>query len=761
MITLRSFAKRAAPIGLPLLLGAIVIGVTPGPGRAAAPAPTAVAIEVPASATIGQEIMVKARLTSNGAPVTSRLLELLLDGKTLRTASVDSNGSALLPIRTGELVKAHQATVTVLFSGGAALAPAAGSAVLNVLPARLTIRTVPAIDGIPIDVGTLKATTANGGVAVFAIPKLGTYRANADIAAVSTPALRADFVRWGDNIYTPERDVLIAGDTELDLGLHTAVRGSFRFVNQDGTLIDPAKIQSVTLTSTSGSQLVLTQYVGVWLEAGSAVKRLDALAESPRSWRVLDVEMSGTNVVNRGQQRVDPAPNATWTVTVLLFDLHVQGRDALFGNSLGGRLELVYPDNSTRVVELNGSSGPVDFLQLPRGNYTLRLSGAGLGAPTPVVLSQTQTATIRVVTFLDIGVFGALVLAAIAAVLWIGRRDQVLHAGRLVRVGWSSARGKAATRVSSGRHSAARVIGEIAGRSGMSPRTIRSRLARHWRVLRAEATTVAVAINHDVRQVGRWLQASPRALLEPRAASPPAPPEEALVKAVVLSPSKPPSTQEGKGAPLKLRSPGRKTVRASTKAAKSPAQPVEKPVSTSRKRTGTSSAAKPTPAPRRRAASAKASPARRATKGTGTAAKPRASSKQPSSSRPANRSAARPRTDKKSPPPRTRSAAASARPKPRKRTIAPSEPILPAPLQDQAPDPVPDAPAPRWAEVMARTIDHSAMPTALSNRSGIRESSQTFPENCPHCGRRVTANAMYCRSCGELLRVPGRVGDGR
>ena len=692
MSTLRSLAKRAAPIGLPLLLGAIVIGVTPGPGRAAAPAPTAVAIELPASATIGQEIMVKARLTSNGAPVTSRLLELLLDGKTLRTASVDSNGSALLPIRTGELVKAHQATVTVYFSGGPALAPAAGSAVLNVLPARLTIRTVPAIDGIPIDVGTLKATTANGGVAVFSIPKLGTYRANADIAALSTPALRADFVRWGDNIYTPDRDVLIAGDTELDLGLHTAVQGSFRFVSQDGTLIDPAKIQSVTLTSTSGSQLVLTQYVGVWLEAGSAVKRLDALAESPRSWRVLDVEMSGTNVVNRGQQRVDPAPNATWTVTVLLFDLQVQGRDALFGNSLGGRLELVYPDNTTRIVELNGSNGPVDFLQLPRGNYTLRLSGAGLGAPTPIVLSQTQTATIRVVTFLDIGVFGALVLAAIAAVLWIGRRDQVLHAGRLVRLGWSSARGKAATRVSSGRHSASRVIGEIVGRSGMSPRTMRSRLARHWRVLRTEATTVAVAINHDVRHVGRWLQASPRVLLEPLAASPPAPPEEALADAVVVSPNEQASTTEAQGAPLKLRSPARRTVRASTKAAKSPARPVKKAGSTSRNRAGTSSAAKPAPAPRRRATSTQASPARRTTKGTGVAkkpraaTKPRAASKQPSSSRPSNSSAARPRTEKRSSPPRTRTAAATARPKPRKRTIAPSEPILAAPLQDQAPD---------------------------------------------------------------------------
>jgi hypothetical protein len=367
-------------------------------------------------------------------------------------------------------------------------------------------------------------------------------------------------------------------------------------------------------------------------------------------------------------------------------------------------------------------------------------------------------------------------------VLWIGRRDQVIHAGRLVRLGWSSARGKAASRMSSGRHSAVRVIGEIGGRSAISPRTFGSRLARSWRILRAEATTVAVAINHDGRQVGRWLQRSPRAFLEPRPAVPSgtasatstttlssligrvgaaAPTEEALANATVLSPSKPAGTEEGKGAPIKLPSPARKTVRASTKAAKSPPRPAKKAVSTSRKRAGTSVAAKPAPAPRRKAASTPASPAGRAAKGTGAAKKPRTSSTPPSSSRPPKGSAVRARKDTKSSPQRARSAAASARAKPRKRTIAPPETVRPAPLQDQVPDPVPDEPAPRWAEVMARTIDHSALPAALSNRSGIRESSQTFPENCPHCGRRVTANAMYCRSCGELLRVPGRVGDGR
>src|SRR5207244_8930250 len=117
-------------------------------------------------------------------------------------------------------------------------------------------------------------------------------------------------------------------------------------------------------------------------------------------------------------------------------------------------------------------------------------------------------------------------------------------------------------------------------------------------------------ILHAVSAVGGWLQSSPLVLREPLAASPPAPPEEALADAVVVSPNEQASTTEAQGAPLKLRSPARRTVRASTKAAKSPARPVKKAGSTSRNRAGTSSAAKPAPAPRRRATSTQASPAR-------------------------------------------------------------------------------------------------------------------------------------------------------
>ncbi|HTE83436.1 MAG TPA: Ig-like domain-containing protein, partial [Dehalococcoidia bacterium] len=495
------------PLTLFALLGAASALGMPASALGAGPAATSITLSLPSTAVIGAEVNVTARLTSNGAPVTSRLLELVLDGTTLRTGSVDANGTAVMPIKTGELVRAHQATVTVRFSGSSSLAPSAQSAVLTVRPARLTIHTIPVVNGIPIRVGTLQSVTVNGAAA-FEIPKLGSYAVVPDIAAASKSAMRADFVRWGDNVYTPDRDLIVAGDTDLWLGLHTAYRGSFRFVNQAGALIDPALIQSVTLTSTSGSQLVLRQYQDVWLEAGTAVKQLDTLAESPRSWRVLDVEMAGTNVVNRGQQRVDPAPDAVWTVTLLLYDLHVEGHDAIFGNALSGTLDLNFPDGTTRTVKLSGPNASADFKQLPRGSFTLRLSGAGLGAPTPVVLSSSQSAVIRVITYLDLGLFGTLILGAVAGLLWIGRRDQVLHVGQRFGLGLRFA--GAATR---GKARMVRVAAADGGRrvvsgSGQTTAGVRHSLIRRWAKVRTDIAGVGAALAHEGRRVGHWLRFS-------------------------------------------------------------------------------------------------------------------------------------------------------------------------------------------------------------------------------------------------------------
>ena len=411
-----------------LLVGGLLLTVAPGPSRGAEPVATAIDLVVPPVSKLGQDVIVRARVTAAGAPVTSRLVQLLLDGRPLRNGSLDANGSVAIPIRGKELSFAHKALVTVSFRGSTDLGASQASKEMTVTPALITVQTVPAVDGIPMTLGTERRLTVKG-IATFQVSKAGSYVLTPDVAAVDQSEMRADFVRWADNVFTPERPIEVVGDETLVLGLHLAYRGSFRFVNSAGNRIPSSSIESITLTSTGGSELTLTQFADVWLEAGTAVKQLDTLAPSPRTWRLLEVQMAGTNVVNRGQQRITPAPGATWTVGLLLYDLKVEARDAIFGNLIGGELSLVYPDGSAQVTQLGKGGSGIDYPQLPRGLYTLRLRVAGLGAPTPVALSRDQTAVIRVITYLDLSILGIALLGAIGAMAWFGRRHQLIWLG--------------------------------------------------------------------------------------------------------------------------------------------------------------------------------------------------------------------------------------------------------------------------------------------------------------------------------------------
>lgn len=821
-ISLRRWGSRAWPAAMLVLLGTAGSFSLPQTAQAANPVSTTVTVSLPASATIGDALTVKATLSSNGVGVPSRLLVLLVDGKTLRTASVDAQGVALIPIRAGELSVARLTTVTVRFPGAPSLSPSVGSAVVDVHPARLTIRTIPAVDGIGITVGTVHVTTSSGGVAVFAIPKLGSWAISPDVGGLSMPAMRADFVRWGDNVYTAERHVTIVGNTDLQLGVHTAYRGSFRFVNAAGAVIDPSRIQSVTLTSTSGSELFLTQYAGVWLEAGTAVKRLDALAESPRTWRVLDVEMDGTNVVNRGQQRVDPRPDAVWTVELLLYNLHVEAHDALFGGSIAGTLELVYPDNHTSVVRLGGPHASADFLQLPRGNYTLRLSGAGLGAPTPVVLSQGQTAVIRVITYLDLGLFGAVTLGTIAGLLWFGRREQLVHAAHRIRLVVRAGGGETRGRAQAARLAVSRPIGHLWGWVSSVSRSARLRAAGEWASLRSDVVGARAAVAHDGRQLGRLFEVLGRnrsfgldlwapgrrgiaidgpsverttgvpnqpisagdTSVWPTRGIQPSGERAAVIEAsldtrIGGSATERPApgrtsrasvaTTKGKKA-AGSRASGTSVVRtgASARIPKAPADSKTKSLSTSSRsdKVGASQSASRPPSPRSSSnAGSRVTPPRAAP--TSRAATHRTGQRTSGKKLPGSVTGLSSVTSLSGV---TRLSGSSLAPTARSRRAgengsagAPTRQVLPpAPTQQVPPATAPrpqnqepqSGSPPRFAEILIQTFEHASGPEVPFKRS-IRP-MQSNTGTCPHCGRFVTPTAMYCRSCGELIRTPGR-----
>lgn len=478
-----SFRNRPAKAALLTALGgALMVGMimfAARPAAAIAPATSAIGIEVPRDATgkpcpygpsglpeckIGQELTVRAVFTTSGAPGSSRLLLLTINGGPVHTASV-SGGVADFKIRAAEVSPAGVAAIVVSYPGSRLVTASRSALYLRLLPVTLRIDTVPLIDGIPITFGATTAVTRSGGVR-FSVDRLGSYPllACSDPKGKALPCRPSDgasggntrisFVRWSDDVFSGERVVEVRGDMTLQLGLSVSYRSSFEFHDGNGNVVPSDQVQALTVTNTGGTQCtsdpaVVTTcryatYDNWWLESATAVKRAGFLEVVPRTWRVLNVRMAGSNVVTGGAQIFAPAPTGKpLKISLLLFDLGVQAQDALFGSAVGGKLEIVFPDGTVRTATLGGSSSQVLFPRLPRGDYTLNLHAGGIVPPTPVTLSRSQVALVRVITYLDLAVGAALMLIVVAVLLWLGRRQQILAVANSLRARRAARRGLA------------------------------------------------------------------------------------------------------------------------------------------------------------------------------------------------------------------------------------------------------------------------------------------------------------------------------
>ena len=416
-----------------LLLGALVpvmlaLGLlAPASALGAAPpvVSVAVAFRAPPDATIGSEVMVAAtvRRADHAAPTGVRV-GLYANGKYLSSAHADSSGNLAFRVSGAATSTAGTLNLEARFDGARGLAPARASVKLKIRPAVVTIATVPVVSGIPISIGDATATTGPDGTATISVAKVGPVSLEAHLDVVAADSVRVSFIRWGDQVYDLRRDITVRGDATFVLGLRTAYRAGVRFIDQSGTPVDPVNISRARFTSSTGGELVLTSFDGAWWEAGTAVSRTGGLQPSSTLWRLSEVEMAGTNVVNQGQQAFNPSVNGTWTINLLLFDLAVRTDDALTGGSLPGTAQLVFPDSTSRDASI-AADGTATFRGLPRGSYLVKLKTDGIAPPTPIALSRSQDVTIRVISYLDIGAAVGLALLVLVALLWIGRRRQL------------------------------------------------------------------------------------------------------------------------------------------------------------------------------------------------------------------------------------------------------------------------------------------------------------------------------------------------
>jgi hypothetical protein len=488
-------------------LAVLMAVVSPLPALAAAPpvVPVSLSITAPQAATIGTEVIVPAtiRRRDSVAPTGLRVA-LYIGGHYIQSEHADTLGHVAFRVRGVNTQVAGKYLIEARFDGARGLAPTRASTTMVLRPAHIKVATVPAVVGLPVMLGTQSVSTGSDGIAQFDVSRVGNLSLDPLVNQTTDPSTRVSFGRWADSVYVPTRTISIQGDATYTLGLRTAYKTSVHFVDLAGVAVDPALIGRVRFTSSTGAEVVLTSFGDSWWEAGTAVARTGGLQPSPTLWRLAEVDMAGTNVVNQGQQAFNPTINGNWTISLLLYDLDIRAEDALTGGALGGSVDLVYPDASIRRQPV-GPDGSAHFTALPRGSYSVKVNASGMTPPTPVALSRSQSASIRVISYLDIGLAIAIGLLLVFGLLMLRyRRLGVLLrvAQAPVVVGQRLGLGRVAAAVRRGLPPAAAAMGRLpsdvaaieGGRTAAVFALVASAARRAWQEARRLSGSAAGAV---------------------------------------------------------------------------------------------------------------------------------------------------------------------------------------------------------------------------------------------------------------------------
>ena len=290
----------------------------------------------------------------------------------------------------------------------------------------VSVRTVPAVSGITITLDGRRYVTDSAGrvllprsrdvAATDLWPRIAVHQRRIDADTI------VRFARW------------FSVGTDAVAALDTIRRVSWQFVDTDGAPVPTGRVERLVLRSTTGEVRVVRSELGRprWLFA----RRVSLIRGKPVlkdvGYAVQRISVLGSNVVNSGQQTFLPEQQRTVRFKLAFFTLTIRGEDALFGSSVGSRVQLRLPNGSMRDLQL--VHGRALAPALPRGTYRISLRGGVYRLAQPLLLSRSQVVVVPVVTWLDVlAVGGGLLVLAIGLVL-VGRPHLARRAAaRVVR----------------------------------------------------------------------------------------------------------------------------------------------------------------------------------------------------------------------------------------------------------------------------------------------------------------------------------------
>ena len=300
-------------------------------------------------------------------------------------------------------------------------------------PITLTVRTVPALPGLRLAFdGTVRRTDAAGRVTFTEEHNFRPHQLGLLDTKVNSPDRQLKFVRWAG-----QRDPLQAFRptvTGLPMRMSYTVTAAFAvqyrvsigLIDGHGAWVPPGRVSDITLRSGVGSAVRVQPGATFWLDAVVPSYRNSAIALVDEVYSLTSVMVGGTNTVDAGRQRFQPAHKTRPVFRTKFYDLGITAHDLMFSGRTGTAALVTYPDGTQHRVEFD-ANGHARLLNLPRGSYRITLDGGGTTVPSQLVLSRNAEVDLPVLTHRDYGV-GVLAIAGLGAGLLLVGRGRLLIA---------------------------------------------------------------------------------------------------------------------------------------------------------------------------------------------------------------------------------------------------------------------------------------------------------------------------------------------
>lgn len=286
---------------------------------------------------------------------------------------------------------------------------------------RLEIQTVPPLVGIQFSLDGEHFETGEEGRAEIRVVETGIYQLEALPYEVQDSEIRLEFARWGDGVFTPQRDIGVSSSTSLEVGFNVSLPVQLRFIDLEGVPVSPNRVSSVEIRNSLGDVTTFAGDQQQWLQAGQVLGRDYGLEQVDVVHTIQNVIVDGSNAVNRGQQRFVLTSGDSPQVQILLYPARFTARDAFFGFPIGRGILLEFPDGRQQTFDF-GEGRSLRLESLARGTYRFKAVGApGIALNTLFVLSREQEVSSIVISIWDLLVVLILGLIIFPGLLIAGR----------------------------------------------------------------------------------------------------------------------------------------------------------------------------------------------------------------------------------------------------------------------------------------------------------------------------------------------------